>query len=58
MYVSTIYKILSSANQFVFLSKSICFPRQINLLSSANQFVLLNYMTFAAMLNDVLDEVE
>ena len=58
MYVSTLCNILSSANQFVFLGKSICFPQQINLLSSANQFVLLNYMTFAAMLNDVLDEVE
>ena len=58
MYVSTLLNILSSANQFVFLSKSICFPQQINLFSSANQFVLLNYMTFAAMLNDVLDDVE
>ena len=58
MYVSTLWNILSSANQFVFLSKSICFPQQINLFSSANQFVLLNYMTFAAMLNDVLDDVE
>ena len=58
MYVSTLFNILSSANQFVFLSKSICFPQQINLFSSANQFVLLNYMTFAAMLNDVLDDVE
>ena len=55
MYVSTLWNILSSANQFVFLSKSICFPQQINLFSSANQFVLLNYMTFAAMLNDVDD---
>ena len=80
MYVSTLWNILSSANQFVFLSKSICFPqqinlfssanqfvflgksicfpRQINLFSSANQFVLLNYMTFAAMLNDVLNDAE
>lgn len=29
-----------------------------NILFSANQFVLLNYMTFAAMLNDVLDDAE
>ena len=41
MYVSTLFNILSSANQFVFLSKSICFPQQINLFSSANQFVFL-----------------
>ena len=30
------------ANQFVFLSKSIYFPQQINLLSSANQFIFLS----------------
>ena len=58
MYVSTLFNILSSATQFVCLRKSICFPQQINVFSSANQFVLLNYMTFAAMLNDVLDDVE
>ena len=58
MYVPTLWNILSSANQFVLLSKSICFAQQINLFSSANQFVLLNYMTFAAMLNDVLDDAE
>ena len=30
------------ANQFVFLSKSIYFPQQINLFSSANQFTFLS----------------
>jgi len=37
------------ANQFVFLSKSICFPQQINLFSLANQFTLLRKVMFSAV---------
>ena len=58
MYVSTLWNILSSANQFVFLSKSICFPRQINLFCSTTWRLQPCWMTFSMTLNDVLDDAE
>ena len=58
MYVSTLCNILSSANQFVFLSKSICFPRQINLFCSTTWRLQPCWMTFSMTLNDVLDDAE
>ena len=41
------------AKQIDFLSKTNCFPQQINLLWSANQFVLLFQVLFEAVMSNV-----
>lgn len=41
------------AKQIDFLSKTNCFPQQINLLWSANQFVLLFQVLFEAVTSNV-----